>query len=99
MKIRINPEDKDLVKEYVNATKPTGINKQLNGVDLLLWFQNKHLMLEDLPEGLALRQSDEITQKISNIAEIVKDFLYAVNKMEYTIEGNIENESRPNISI
>lgn len=70
-----------------------GINKKANGIDILIWFQNKHLLLEELPEGLALRQSPEMVEKFPNIAEVVKDFLMVLNEMEYTIEDAKDDNS------
>jgi hypothetical protein len=66
-------------------------NKKINGVDLLLFFQNKHLILENTIDGLNLKQSEELNNKIPNVNDIVTKFLYAVNELEYTI-GDAEQD-------
>jgi hypothetical protein len=71
-----------------------GINKKINGIDILIWFQNKHLLLEDLPEGLALRHTDELTEKFPNVVKVIQEFLLVLNDLEYTIEDEVNDNSR-----
>ena len=70
-----------------------GINKKINGIDLLIWFQNKHLFLEELPEGLNLKQSEELVAKFPNAAKVIQEFLLTLNDLEYTIEDNADDAS------
>ena len=70
-----------------------GINKKINGIDLLLWFQNGHLALDQGIDGLALRHSDEIKDKFANIGEVVKEFLMAINEVQYSIEDDNSDDS------
>jgi len=70
-----------------------GINKKINGIDLLLWFQNKHLALEELPEGLNLKQSDELVSKFPNAPKVIREFLLTLNDLEYTIEDSADDTS------
>jgi hypothetical protein len=67
--------------------KPTEeINPEVSGVDLLLFFQNKHLVLENAVEGLTLKYSEEIKDKFPNVQQAVMDFLYYVDDFKVTIE-------------
>jgi hypothetical protein len=68
-------------------------NKKINGVDLLLFFQNKHLILEDTLDGLRLKHSEEITEKFPNVGTVVTEFLYALNDLEYTIEDAEQDDN------
>jgi len=70
-----------------------GINKKINGIDLLIWFQNKHLLLEELPEGLNLKQSDELVSKFPNAPKVIQEFLLTLNDLEYTIEDSANDTS------
>jgi hypothetical protein len=51
------------------------------------------LLLEELPEGLNLKQSDELVSKFPNAPKVIQEFLLTLNDLEYTIEDNADDTS------